>query len=93
MLAVGLGKRERLQQYAVHDRKDGRVGADSKRQCGHRDGGETWFAAEHTAGVADIRPEGFHVNQERRCVGRSCIIFGRRYARRNDAWTLPVEPY
>ena len=58
--AVGLRKRQRLEQHAVHDAEDRRVGADAERERDDRGEREGRRRAELSRGVADVVPEVVH---------------------------------
>ena len=55
---AGLAKRQRPQQHAIDDGKNGGVGADAERERQDGDEGKPGLAPQHTAGVADVLKQG-----------------------------------
>src|SRR5271170_5474296 len=58
----GIGHRKRAQQNAVHQRKDGRVGADAERQRDDRHDGEPGRLAQLAQGIAQVLKQGLHTS-------------------------------
>ena len=58
--AIGLRKRQRLEQHAVDDAEDRGVGADAERQRDDRGEREGRRGAKLSRGVADVVPEVVH---------------------------------
>ena len=56
----GIGHRQRAQQDAVHQRKDGGVSADAQRQRNDCHYGEPRRLAQLAQGIAHVLKKGFH---------------------------------
>ncbi len=56
----GIGHRQRAQKDALHQREDGRVGADAQSQCNDRRDGESWRLAQLAQGMAQVLKQLLH---------------------------------